>query len=188
MSTTHRYNTRFQAKKNAVIAATAPAVPPPIKLPEECPKVEFKTPSDTYQEIKRLINLANETPLKSVARFEIIIELFMFILANHSHIKYNTRLTTVARERAITMSNDIERYMKNNVWQNPNAMPNLCPQHMKEEAQKLVLYRVMLTLFNHVKTMCDKNLNECKLEPKCDNTYKEGKQPMPRFLDSDEEW
>jgi hypothetical protein len=159
MSAPHRYNTRFQLKKNAAARATptyqAPTVPPPIKLPEECPKAVFKTPAEAYEEIQRILNLAQNAPLNSATRYEHVIELFMFILANQQHVKYHKRLVTVIRERVDTFSKDVERTMKNSVWQDSKYLPNLCPQHMKDEAQRLVLCRIMKTLFNHIKVLSD---------------------------------
>jgi hypothetical protein len=157
MSAPHRYNTRFQLKKNAAARSPptyqAPTVPPPIKLPEKA--VFIPSFHETIQEIQRILNLAQNTPLNSVARYEIVIELFMFILANQQHVKYHKRLVTVIGERATSFSNEVERSMKNSVWQDINTVPNMCPPHLKDEAQKLVLYRVMKKLFNHVKSMCD---------------------------------
>ena len=150
---THRYNTRYQSKKNVVITATAPAVPPPIKLPEKT--VFIPSYNETIQEIQRILNLAQNTPLKSIARYETVIELFMFILANQQHVKYHKRLVTVIGERATSFSNEVERSMKSSSWHDITNITNRCPQHLKEEAQRHVLYRVMKTLFNHVKNMCD---------------------------------
>jgi hypothetical protein len=144
----HRYNTRFQAKKNAAVCVPpptyqAPAVPPPIKLPEECPNDEIKTTPKVIQEISRLLNMTKSTEINEIDRLETMVEIFTIVLANQSILMKKPKFKSVLLERAISLDLQVERKLR---------MPVL--EYTNDDAQRTILYRILKMMFKHTRAVC----------------------------------
>jgi hypothetical protein len=145
----HRYNTRFQAKKLAAFcvpfpARQAPLVPPPIKLPEECPKDTVKPKPQVVQEISKLLEMTKSEEINTIDRLETVVEIFTMVLANQKILLDNKRFNSAVLERAITLDSQVDKYLK---------IPAL--QYTNDEAQQMILCRVLKMMFKHTRAVCN---------------------------------
>jgi len=136
MSTTHRYNTRSQSKKDTIKDMTPPTNV--YELPKEPLEAEMKALLHIKKELHLLLTATINSDSNSIERLEKIIEVFTAIIATPDILKINNILHQAVYNSTIHIEEEMDRV------------------HTMVDEKRQILFRVMRMLFRHVRDVCQK--------------------------------